>query len=116
VETVEPEQEGEGTFYLPHQIISKGKGGERKWPIVYDASSHEKDAPSLNDALEMGPNLFPELFAILVRFRLGLRAIVGDIRQAFVQLQLEDNERDRFFWYCIILEHLSEFSVNKHKS
>jgi hypothetical protein len=76
VETVEPEQEREGTFYMPHQVVSKSKGGETKWRIVFDASSHEKDAPSLNDALEMGPNLLPELFAILLRFRLGPRAIV----------------------------------------
>jgi hypothetical protein len=34
VETVEPEQDREGTFYLPHQVVSKGKGGETKWRIV----------------------------------------------------------------------------------
>jgi hypothetical protein len=104
VETVEPEQEREGTFCLPHQVISKSKGGETKWRIVFDASSHEKDAPSLNDTLEMGPNLLPELFVILLRFRLGPRAIVGDIRQAFLQLQLEDKDRDltRFFWFRTI--------------
>jgi hypothetical protein len=51
----------------------------------------------------MGPNLLPELFAILLRFRLSPRAIVGDIRQAFLQLQLEEKDRDltRFFWYRI---------------
>ena len=103
VEKVEPEEEQEGTFYLPHQVISKGKSRETKWRIVFDASSHEKDAPSLNNALEMGPNLLPELFAILLRFRLSPKAVVGDIRQAFLQLQLEEKYRDltRFFWYHI---------------
>ena len=104
VEIVEPGQNREGTFYLPHQVVSKAKGGETKWRVVFDASSHEKGAPSLNDTLEMGPNLLPELFALLLRFRLSPRAIVGDIRQAFLQLQLEDKDRDltRFFWYHII--------------
>ena len=104
VEIVEPGQNREGTFYLPHQVVSKAKGGETKWRVVFDASSHEKGAPSLNDALEMGPNLLPELFALLLRFRLSPRAIVGDIRQAFLQLQLEDKDRDltRFFWYHVI--------------
>jgi len=64
---------------LPHQVVSKGNRGETKWRIVFDASSHEKNAPSLNNALEMGPNLLPELFAILLRFRLSPKAIVGDI-------------------------------------
>jgi len=52
----------------------------------------------------MGPNLLPELFAILLRFRLSSRATVGDIRQAFLQLQLDDKDRDltRFFWYRVI--------------
>ena len=74
-----------------------------KWRILFDASSHEKNAPSLNNALEMGPNFLPELFAILLRFRLSPRAIVGDIRQAFLHLQLEEKDRDltRFFWYRI---------------
>jgi hypothetical protein len=113
VEKVEPEQDREGTFYLPHQVVSKGKGEETKRRIVFDASSHEKDAPSLNDALEVGPNLLPELFAILLRFRLGPRAIVGDIRQAFLQLQLEDKDRDltRFFWYRVIRDNEGHYKT-----
>jgi hypothetical protein len=49
----------------------------------------------------MGPNLLPELFAILLRFRLKPVAIIGDIHQAFLQLQLQEKDRDltRFFWY-----------------
>jgi hypothetical protein len=43
VETVEPE-EREGTFYLPYQVISKSKGGERKWRTVFDASKTENEA------------------------------------------------------------------------
>jgi hypothetical protein len=46
-------------FYLPHQAVSKEKRGRTKWRIVFDASSHKSDAPSLNDDLEMGPNSCP---------------------------------------------------------
>jgi hypothetical protein len=41
-------------FYLPHRAVRKEKRGRTKCRIVFDASSHESDAPSLNDALEMG--------------------------------------------------------------
>ena len=77
--------------------------GKTKWRIVFDASSHETNAPSHNEVLEMGPNLLPEIFAILLRFRLHHTAIISDITQAFLQLALDEKDRDltRFFWYRI---------------
>jgi len=75
---------------------------ETKSRIVFDASSHERGEPSLNDALEMGPNLQPELFATLLRFRLKPVAILGDIHQPFLQLQLDEKDRDLTrFWYRV---------------
>jgi hypothetical protein len=75
------------------------KRGDTKWRIVFDASSHEEGVPSLNDALEMGPKLLPELFAILLTFRLNPVAIIGDIHQTLLQLQLDPKYKDltRFF-------------------
>jgi hypothetical protein len=60
--------------------------------------------PSLIDVLEMGPNLLPEILAILLRFRERPVAIIGDIQQAFFQLSLEKKDRDltRFLWYRIL--------------
>jgi hypothetical protein len=67
---VTPLEESTTTFYLPHQAVKKVKWGRTKWRIVFDASSHESNAPSLNEALEMGPNFLPEILVILLRFRL----------------------------------------------
>ena len=102
-EVVDPDEKQEGTFCLPHHAVSKSKQGDIKWRNVFDASSHERGVPSLNDALEMGPNLRPELFATLLRFRLNPVAMIGDIHQAFLQLQLDEKDRDltRFFWYRV---------------
>jgi hypothetical protein len=49
----------------------------------------------------MGPNLLPEIFVTLLSFQLNPMTIVGDIQQDFLQLQLEEKDRDltRFFWY-----------------
>jgi len=63
----------EGTvdeFCLPHHVVKKEKRGETKWRIVFDGSSHEDHALPLNDALEIGPNLLPDILATLLRFRL----------------------------------------------
>jgi hypothetical protein len=91
-------------FYLPHHAVKKERRGETKWRIVFDGSSHEDHAPSLNDVLEMGPNLLPEISATLLRFRMHPVGIIGYIGQAFLQLSLHRRDRDltRFFWYRII--------------
>lgn len=88
-------------YYLPHHIVKKHKGTNTKYRIVFDASSHEPDSPSLNDGLEMGPNLLPDILATLLRFRKYPRGIVCDVDQAFLQLILHEEDRDltRFIWY-----------------
>jgi hypothetical protein len=103
VEAAPVENPKSAVFYLPHQAVKRERHGKTKWRVVFDASSHEADAPSLNKALEMGPNLLPEIFAILLRFRLYPVAIASDITQAFLQLALDERDRDltRFFWYKI---------------
>lgn len=75
-------------FYLPLRAVKKVKIGRTNWRIVLHASSHESSEPSLNDVLEMGPKLLPEILAILLRFIVHNSAIVGDVRPAFLQLVL----------------------------
>ena len=98
---------------MPHRAVSDGRRGDTKWRIVFDASSHEKGAPSLNDALEMGPKLLLELFATLLRFRLTPVAITGDIRQVFLQLHLDEKDRDltRFFWYRVARDYGGDYAT-----
>jgi hypothetical protein len=90
-------------YYLPYYAVEKEKRGDAKWRIVFDGSSHKDHAPSLNDALEMGPNLLPEILATLLRFRLYPVGIICHISQAFLQLSLDRNDRDltRFLWYRV---------------
>ncbi|GFQ99461.1 uncharacterized protein TNCT_671861 [Trichonephila clavata] len=81
-------------FYLPHHAVKKIANEEIKWRIVFDAPSHSPGHPSLNDALEAGPNLLPDILAMLLRFRLSKIAITSDGSQAFLQLILADEDRD----------------------
>jgi hypothetical protein len=107
VEVAPPDGTSEHVFYLPHHAVKKKKNNTTKWRIVFDASSHERGFPSLNDALEMGPNLLPEILATLLRFRLHRKAVVCDGSQAFLQLSLHENDRNltRFFWYRLERDH-----------
>ncbi|GBN55039.1 hypothetical protein AVEN_138555-1 [Araneus ventricosus] len=61
---------------------------------VFDGSSHSQGHPSLNEVLEKGPNLLPEILATLLRFRLHKQAIICDGSQAFLQLTLSEEGRD----------------------
>jgi len=98
VEAAPAEDPTSTIFYLPYQAVKKEKYGKVKWRRVFDASSHETNAPSLKEVLKMGPNLLPENFAILLRFRLYPTAIVNDITQAFFRLALDERQKfDQIF-------------------
>jgi len=88
-------------YYLPHHMVRKQKNEEIKWRIVFDASSHSPGKPSLNEALDPGPNMLPEILAILLRFRVSKQAIICDGSRAFLQLSLQEEDRDatRFLWW-----------------
>jgi hypothetical protein len=100
-----------GVFYMPHHAVKKERRGNIKWRIVFDASSSEDNNPSLNDVLEMGPNLLPEVLATLLRFRERPVAVIGDIQQAFLQLSLDPKDRDltRFLWYKIAQDDKGDY-------
>ena len=115
VEIVTSGEETTNEFYLPHHAVKKEKRGEAKWRIVFDGFSHEDHAPSLNDVLEIGPNLLPEILATLLRFRLYPVGIIGDTGQAFLQLNLHRRDRDltRFFWYRIIKDEDGNYDTSR---
>ena len=78
--------------YLPHRGVVKSSSTTTKLRIVHDASARSSGLLSLNDALEKGPNLLPLLWGILLRFRVGRIAVVGDLEKAFLQITLQQKE------------------------
>lgn len=86
--------------YLRHRPVVKREKLSTKVRIVFDASAKEFKFLSLNECLEQGPNLNPELLAILLRIRLKKIAYLGDIEKAFLQVGVRIQDRDvlRFLW------------------
>ena len=69
--------------------------------IVYDASSKAgSDTSSLNKCLHRGPVILPDLCGLLIRFRMYPIVVLADIEKAFLQVGIQDAERDvtRFLW------------------
>ena len=100
VERVNKEPKGK-EFYIPHKPVLRETAESTKNRIVYDASARPNDkSPSLNECLEPGPPLQNQLFSVLVRNRFHPVALAGDLRQAFLQVRIKEDDRDamRFHW------------------
>ncbi|XP_037505898.1 uncharacterized protein LOC119382262 [Rhipicephalus sanguineus] len=89
-------------YYMPHRAVIKEDRTTTKIRIVFDASSNERGAKSLNDNLESGPNLNPDVATLLLRFRRYKVAMTADVEKAFLQIGLHEEDRDslRFLWFA----------------
>jgi hypothetical protein len=80
---------------MKHRAVIKSTAETSKMRIVYDASAEENNnVPSLNDCLHTGPALQPLLQDVLIRNRFKPVALLGDIKQAFLQIGIHEEDRD----------------------
>ena len=80
--------------YIPHHPVKK-ESSTTPIRIVYDCSCRQdSESPSLNDCLSSFPPQMNKLTDILSRFRLGKYAITTDIEKAFLQIGLDEMDRD----------------------
>ena len=84
--------------YIPHHAVVRADKETTKLRIVYDAPSN---SPSLNDCLEKGPCLLPLIFDILVRFRAYRVALISDIKQAYLNVEVNENNRNFLRFLCV---------------
>ena len=76
-------------YLIPHHPVEKMESLSTKMRIVFNASSKTPNGPSLNECLLPGPALQPDLGQVLLRFRLHLIALVGDIAKMFCQTEVD---------------------------
>ncbi|KAK6031836.1 hypothetical protein OSTOST_01991, partial [Ostertagia ostertagi] len=80
--------------YIPHHPVITPRKTATKLRLVFDASSHYKGCPLLNDVLTRGPVILTLLYGILLRFWVGQIAITSDTEKAFLQVRLQERNRD----------------------
>ena len=89
----------EVSWYLPHFPVVRQDKETTKVRIVFDASA-KCQGISLNDMIDPGPKLQSDLFSILVNFRKHEIALVCDISEMYLQIELFEADRrlHRFLW------------------
>ena len=92
--------EAEVVHYLPHRPVIRNESKTTKVRPVFDASARGVNGVSLNDCMEVGQNLTPDLIQVLLRYRRWKYSLCGDIQRAFLQIELKPSDRDvqRFLW------------------
>ena len=73
-------------FYMPHRPVVKESSLATKIRPVFDASARCSNGVSLNDCLNTGPSMIPNLPGILMRFRRWTVALSADVTKAFAHL------------------------------
>ena len=67
--------------YIPHHAVIRHDKETTKLRIVFDGSAKE-NGPSLNECLHAGPSLYQGILEILLRFRMFLVGLIGDIKES----------------------------------
>lgn len=113
VELVHSKSSDNPIYYLPHHAIVREQRTTTKLKIVFDASAHEKNSLSQNECLLPGPNLNLDLLSLLVKFRQHKIALTADIRKAFLQISLNEIDRDvlRFLWTMKTPVSMNDISI-----
>ena len=86
---IEPAPSSPSEFILPHQGLHR----DGKLRVVLDGSAPYGTGTSLNSYLEPGENLLRRLPAVLLNFRSGAVGCQTDIRAAFHQIVLSEEDR-----------------------
>ena len=96
-----PKESTKKEFYIPHKGVCRKEAESTKLRVVYDASARESNSqPSLNECLHPGPPLQNLLWDVLLRARFYPILLTGDLKKAFLQIRIHEEERDslRFHW------------------
>ncbi|XP_043062704.1 uncharacterized protein LOC122319451 [Drosophila yakuba] len=101
-------------YYIPHQCVLKPNSTSTKLRVVFDASCKTTSQKSLNDILMVGPTIHPDLYTLLLRFRIHRYAITADVVKMFRQVNMfaEDRRFQYILWRASPSQPLSTFELN----
>ena len=86
-------------WYISHLVAPNPHSSSTPVRIVWNSSQVFRGI-SLNDLLHKGPDVLNPIRGVLLRFRSGLHAALGDVKKMYNSVWLNDDEvhLHRFFW------------------
>ena len=89
------EQPPNNIWYLPHFPVVRMDETTTQVRTVFDYAA-KCSGISLNDMIYAGPKLQPDLFNVLVRFCRNPVGIACDIKEMYLQIEIEEQDRSHF--------------------
>ena len=97
VERIPSKPTGKRVFNLPHKAVVQTEAVTTKVRMVFNASAKPHPlAASINECMYTGPSLQPLLWDIMIRSRMSENLLLGDIKKAFLQIGIKEEDRDAF--------------------
>ncbi|GFW03927.1 DUF1758 domain-containing protein [Trichonephila clavipes] len=93
IEEVQKDADKKNEHYLSHHPVYKDNSTTKIRP-VFDGAAKEKTSSSINECLEKGPNMLELIPTIINKFRLRKFGIIAHIEKAFLQINIEEKDRD----------------------
>jgi hypothetical protein len=102
-------------YYLPHHAVLKSSSTTTAVRPVYNASSVSKSGKSLNQCLCVGPIVQPDLFDVLVRFRLGKFLLKSDVEKMYLNVHVHESQRayQKILWRRSTDDPLKHYTLNR---
>lgn len=99
-------------WYISHLVAPNPHSSSTPVRIVWN-SSQEFKGMSLNNMLHKGPDVLNPIRGVLLRFRSGLYAALGDVKKMYNSVWLKDEEvhLHRFLWRDDPKEEIGEYAV-----
>ncbi|KAK7889795.1 hypothetical protein WMY93_025355 [Mugilogobius chulae] len=101
-------------WYISHLIAPNPHSVSTPVRLVWNSSQKYKGL-SLNDMLIKGPDVLNPIRAVLLRFRAGVYAALGDIRKMYNSVWLEDQEvhLHRFLWRDSEDQAIEDYAITR---
>ncbi|GFQ65402.1 DUF1758 domain-containing protein [Trichonephila clavata] len=101
------------SYFLPHHTVRRKDSITTKLRVVFDGSC-KSNSNSLNSVLGVGQILQPDIFTLLVRFRVNKIDFMADIKQMYRQLLINPDYQNlqKIVWRKSLDSNIKEYKLS----
>jgi hypothetical protein len=117
MEPVKSKERKNTYYFLLHHPVFKATSTTTKTSVVFDGGAKTSNGLSLNDILQVGPTLQPDLYSIVLMFRTHQVCFTADIAKMYHQISVHPQDRDLqgILWRYSTEESIQEYRLTTVK-